>query len=194
MRFFFSNLLTPVCRRSKHAWLLNRKVAPFDRALQEKAAGQVVFPGATDKNPVETVDIRPALRQTARTGQRWKALESPMQEPPTIIYKIVPETLWHEARAKGVFEGAPIDLSDGFIHFSTAKQVAETAARHFTGQVDLLLVAVDAAVLGDKLVYEPSRGGDLFPHLYGSLPFTAVLWETPLSLDHDGQHQFPEIL
>ena len=73
-------------------------------------------------------------------------------------------------------------------------QAAETAARHFSGQVDLLLIAVDGAALGDKLVYEPSRGGDLFPHLYAPLPLTAVLWETPLSLGHDGQHQFPEIL
>lgn len=72
--------------------------------------------------------------------------------------------------------------------------MAETAARHFSGQADLLLIAVDGAALGDKLVYEPSRGGDLFPHLYGPLPLTAVLWETPLALDHDGQHQFPEIL
>jgi uncharacterized protein (DUF952 family) len=143
---------------------------------------------------VETVDNLPALRQTARTGKRWKALESLMQETPAIIYKIVPETLWSAARAEGMFEGAAIDLTDGFIHFSTATQVAETAARHFSGQVDLLLIAVDGAALGDKLVYEPSRGGDLFPHLYAPLPFSAVLWETPLSLDHDGQHQFPEIL
>ncbi|NSX84397.1 DUF952 domain-containing protein [Agrobacterium tumefaciens] len=121
-------------------------------------------------------------------------MESPMQETPAIIYKIVPETLWSAAKAKGVFEGAAIDLTDGFIHFSTAKQAAETAARHFSGQVDLLLIAVDGAALGDKLVYEPSRGGDLFPHLYAPLPLTAVLWETPLSLGHDGQHQFPEIL
>ncbi|MBO9107508.1 MULTISPECIES: DUF952 domain-containing protein [Agrobacterium] len=117
-----------------------------------------------------------------------------MQETSAIIYKIVPETLWNAARAQGVFEGAAIDLTDGFIHFSTAKQAAETAARHFSGQTDLLLIAVDGAALGDKLVYEPSRGGDLFPHLYASLPLTAVLWETPLSLGHDGQHQFPEIL
>ncbi len=117
-----------------------------------------------------------------------------MQETPAIIYKIVPETLWQEARAKGVFEGAAIDLTDGFIHFSTAKQVAETASRHFSGQTELLLIAVDGSALGDRLVHEPSRGGDLFPHLYGPLPLAAVLWETPLSLGSDGEHQFPEIL
>ena len=86
------------------------------------------------------------------------------------LYKIVPETLWQEARQTGVFHGAGIDLTDGFIHFSTAGQVKQTAALHFTGQSGLLLVAVDGGGLGDKLVFEPSRGGDLFPHLYADLP------------------------
>ncbi|MCA1369339.1 DUF952 domain-containing protein [Bradyrhizobium sp. BRP14] len=109
------------------------------------------------------------------------------------IYKIVPALLWQEARRTGEFAGAPVDLADGFIHFSTADQVVETAARHFEGQDDLLLVAVDAEALGDKLVYEPSRGGALFPHLYAPLPLTAVLWEKPLPLGADGQHVFPEL-
>lgn len=87
----------------------------------------------------------------------------------------------------------PVDLADGFIHFSTGDQVVETAARHFEGQDDLLLVAVDATALGDKLVYEPSRGGALFPHLYAPLPLEAVLWEKPLPLRPDGQHSFPEL-
>lgn len=110
------------------------------------------------------------------------------------IYKIVPASLWQEARAAGVFDGAPVDHADGFIHFSTAAQVGETAARHFAGQTDLLLVAVDAEALGDRLVYEPSRGGDLFPHLYAPLPLEAVLWEKPLPLGTDGLHVFPEAL
>lgn len=109
------------------------------------------------------------------------------------LYKIVTETLWQEARQAGVFHGAAIDLTDGFIHFSTAKQVKETAARHFAGQSGLLLVAIDGARLGDKLVFEPSRGGDLFPHLYADLPFSAVLWEKPLALDDAGGHIFPEL-
>ncbi len=112
----------------------------------------------------------------------------------TTIYKIVPEALWKPARQAGVFEGAAIDLSDGYIHFSTAAQVRETAARHFAGQTDLLLVAVDGAMLGDALKYEASRGGDLFPHLYANLPLDAVLWERPLPLDASGRHQFPEAL
>lgn len=111
----------------------------------------------------------------------------------SVIYKIVPQALWQPARQKGAFEGAAIDLQDGFIHFSTADQVVETAARHFSGQTDLLLVAVEAAKLGDALVFEPSRGGDLFPHLYAVLPLDAVLWEKPLLVGADGLHVFPEL-
>ncbi len=110
-----------------------------------------------------------------------------------VVYKIVPDTLWQQARQTGVFHGAAIDLTDGFIHFSTAKQARETAARHFAGQAGLLLVAIDGDALGDKLVFEPSRGGDLFPHLYAPLPLSAVLWEKPLPLGADGAHIFPEI-
>lgn len=111
----------------------------------------------------------------------------------TTIYKIVPALLWQEARRVGQFAGAPVDLADGFVHFSTRDQVAETAARHFEGQTDLLLIAVDAASLGDKLVYEPSRGGALFPHLYAALTLDAVIWERPLPLGADGKHIFPEL-
>ena len=109
------------------------------------------------------------------------------------IYKIVPASLWQEAREAGIFKGAAIDLTDGYIHFSTALQAKETAARHFAGQTDLLLVAIGGDALGDKLVYEPSRGGDLFPHLYADLSLSAVLWEKPLPLGPDGAHQFPEM-
>ncbi|MBD9373944.1 DUF952 domain-containing protein [Rhizobium sp. ARZ01] len=109
------------------------------------------------------------------------------------IYKIVPASLWQSARASGRFEGAAIDLADGYIHFSTAAQATETAAKHFAGQTDLLLIAIDGAALGKALVYEPSRGGQLFPHLYGALPFDAVLWEKALPLGDDGQHVFPEM-
>jgi Uncharacterized protein conserved in bacteria len=109
------------------------------------------------------------------------------------IYKIAPEALWREAEAVGFFAGAPIDLSDGYIHFSTAEQARETAAKHFAGQADLLLVAVDAGQLGEGLVYEVSRGGALFPHLYAQLPLSAVKWVKPLPLGTDGVHVFPEM-
>ena len=110
-----------------------------------------------------------------------------------IVYKIVPADLWQEAELSGVFGGAPIDLTDGYIHFSTAMQSRRTAELYFKGQDDLLLVAVDGASLGEALKYEPSRGGDLFPHLYGPLPMSAVLSESPLPLGPDGQHVFPEM-
>ncbi len=110
-----------------------------------------------------------------------------------IIYKICPEALWHEAEAAGRFDGATIDLTDGYIHFSTAEQAVETAAQHFAGQGGLVLVAVEAAALGDALKYEPSRGGALFPHLYAPLPMQAVRWVRPLPLGADGRHAFPEM-
>jgi uncharacterized protein (DUF952 family) len=111
----------------------------------------------------------------------------------SIIYKIVPATLWQDARESGEFKGAAIDLTDGYIHFSTADQVKQTAALYFAGQDGLLLVAVDGTKLGDKLVYEASRGGALFPHLFATLPLDAVIWEKPLPLDADGNHVFPEL-
>jgi uncharacterized protein (DUF952 family) len=110
------------------------------------------------------------------------------------IYKIVPRELWQEARVTGLFKGAAIDLTDGYIHFSTAAQAVETARLYFAGQSDLLLVAVDATLFGDALKWEASRGGALFPHLYADLPLDAVLWEKPLPLGADGLHVFPNLV
>ena len=109
-----------------------------------------------------------------------------------IVYKIVPADLWQEAETSGVFGGAPIDLADGYIHFSTAAQARRTAELYFKGQDGLLLVAVDGGKLGEALKYEASRGGDLFPHLYAPLALDAVLWKKPLVLREDGLHDFPE--
>lgn len=111
-----------------------------------------------------------------------------------LIYKISPRALWRRAEDIGRFEGAPIDRSDGYIHFSTAAQVAETAARHFAGAEDLVLVAVEADDLGPALRYEPSRGGDLFPHLYADLDLKAVRSVSDLPLGADGRHLFPRDL
>ena len=111
----------------------------------------------------------------------------------TTIYKIVPASLWQKARDAGIFEGAAIDLTDGYIHFSTSNQVAETAARHFAGIDGLVLAAIDADALGPALKWEPSRGGDLFPHLYGALPLAHVLWVKALPLDTSGRHIFPDM-
>jgi uncharacterized protein (DUF952 family) len=107
------------------------------------------------------------------------------------IYKICPRTLWQAAEKAGRFDGASIDLTDGYIHFSSGKQARETAKRHFAGMDDLLLIAVDAEALGEKLRWEPSRGGEPFPHLYGSLPISAVLRVVELPRDADGTHVFP---
>lgn len=111
-----------------------------------------------------------------------------------MIYKIVPDALWRDAVVKGSFGGSPVDVTDGFIHFSTALQVRATAAKHFAGVTDLAIVAVSTVDLGSELRWEPSRGGDLFPHLYAELPMTAVRWVQPLPLDAAGRHVFPALM
>jgi uncharacterized protein (DUF952 family) len=110
----------------------------------------------------------------------------------TTVYKIVAADLWQAAEDSGAFRGAGIDLTDGFIHLSTGAQARRTAELYFAGHDNLVLVAADGASLGEALKYEPSRGGDLFPHLYGSLPLTAVLWVRPLPVGADGHHVFPD--
>lgn len=107
------------------------------------------------------------------------------------IYKIFRRSEWDAFRAAGETLGAPVDLADGFIHFSTGAQVAETAARHFASESDLVLVACAPATLGPDLKWEPSRGGALFPHLYRPLRLSDVLWDKSLPLGASG-HIFPE--
>jgi uncharacterized protein (DUF952 family) len=107
-----------------------------------------------------------------------------------VVFKIVAAHEWREAEAAGVFAGAPVDRADGFIHFSTAEQAPETAAKWFAGRDDLILAAVDVDALGADLRWEPSRGGALFPHLYAALPMRAVVWSRPLRLGPDGRHAF----
>jgi uncharacterized protein (DUF952 family) len=116
-----------------------------------------------------------------------------MTQPPT-IYRLLAAEAWQQAQASGSFQGSEHDLRDGFIHFSTAEQLAETARRHYAGQNGLLLLGVNAAALGSALRWEPSRGGALFPHLYGALPLAAVTRVEPLPLAADGQHVFPSAL
>lgn len=108
-----------------------------------------------------------------------------------MIYKICTAAEWCDAEARGIFTGSPVDITDSFIHFSTAAQVEETARRHFAGQSDLVLVAADPGALGDALKWETSRGGDLFPHLYGSLPISTATSVVSLPLGDDGVHVFP---
>ena len=107
-----------------------------------------------------------------------------------LIYKIFRRPEWDALDSQGETLGAPIDLTDGYIHFSTAAQARETAAKHFAGQDDLVLAAVEADALGEALKWEPSRGGALFPHLYRALRRDEIAWTAPLPLA-DGVHDFP---
>jgi uncharacterized protein (DUF952 family) len=109
----------------------------------------------------------------------------------TLIYHMCRAEEWQAAQASGLYPGSSQDAADGFIHFSTAAQIVESAARHRAGQTGLVLLSVRAGRLGTALKWEPSRGGQLFPHLYGPLPVDAVAAVDPLPLGSDGRHRFP---
>jgi uncharacterized protein (DUF952 family) len=109
-----------------------------------------------------------------------------------MIVKVLRTDEWAGFEREGRFEGAPVDVSDGYIHFSTPAQVAETVAKHFNGEHALELLAVDPASLGAGLRWEPSRGGQLFPHLYGVFEMDHVLWHETLPIGPNGLHIFPE--
>jgi uncharacterized protein (DUF952 family) len=110
------------------------------------------------------------------------------------IYKICSASAWREAERQGVYRGSADDLRDGFIHFSTASQVSETARKHFAGQTGLFLIDVDADALGDALRWECSRNDELFPHLYGELDLGAVIAVRDLRARSDGYHEIPELV
>ena len=109
-----------------------------------------------------------------------------------VIFKVCDQKDWAAAKQTGRYGGAPVDLADGYIHFSTAEQLAETLAKHFAGKKHLVLVAVSTANLGPQLRWEPSRGGALFPHLYEDLSMSHVIWEEPLRFE-DGRHVLPDL-
>ncbi len=106
-------------------------------------------------------------------------------------YKILTKDQYDQLKTDGVFKGAPVDLADGYIHMSTRQQAAETAAKHFAGQDNLVMLMVDLATFGETLKWEESRGGALFPHLYAELPMSAVAGKVILRLDEQGKHLFP---
>ena len=110
----------------------------------------------------------------------------------TRIYKILPRAEWLDAEAAGVFQGSAVDHQDGYIHFSTAQQAPETARRYFKGLADLMVLEVEADDLGPALKWEPSRGGDLFPHLYGPLRAEHVIHAYEAPLGEDGVPQLPK--
>jgi uncharacterized protein (DUF952 family) len=107
------------------------------------------------------------------------------------IYKVMSRAALAEAKANGRFEGSADDRRDGFIHLSSADQLEGTLAKHFAGQEDLAVLAVDSESLGERLQWEPSRGGALFPHLYGPLDLKSLVWDEPLELGADGRHRLP---
>jgi len=109
------------------------------------------------------------------------------------VYKICSSEDWDHALATGTYDGSPDDRRDGFIHLSTSCQLEGTLARHFAGRDRLLLIALPTGWLGPALRWEPSRGGQLFPHLYGTLPVTAAQRTWPLELDASGQHVLPAL-
>lgn len=116
------------------------------------------------------------------------------KKPKNLVYKLLTREEMARARRTGRFDGAPIDLADGFIHFSTGVQVVETARRHFATIDPLILVALDAGAMGEELLWEPSRGGDLFPHLYGRLPMRSLIWWTVLDRADDGAAVFCDLV
>jgi len=122
------------------------------------------------------------LRRTDESGTRVRT-----------IYKICPASAWREAERHGAFRGSADDLRDGFIHFSTASQLEGTARKHFAGQTGLFLIAIDADGLGERLRWEVSRGGELFPHLYDELDLGHVTAVMDLRARSDGTHDIPEL-
>ena len=100
----------------------------------------------------------------------------------TAAYKIIDAAEWREAVAEGAYAGSAVDLADGYIHLSTADQLTETARKHYAGRDGLMLLTVDLTALGDTVIWEPSRGGALFPHIYGDLPVTAVREAAPFTV------------
>lgn len=110
-----------------------------------------------------------------------------------LIFHMCRQDEWNQALARGSYSGSSQDVADGFIHFSTAAQIVESARRHRAGQSGLVLLAVKPEMLGDALKWEPSRSGALFPHLYGELPVSAVHWVRPLPLGSDGIHVMPSL-
>ncbi len=111
-----------------------------------------------------------------------------------LIYKITDAGAWTQATSTGVYRGSPDDLRDGFIHFSTRDQLAETARKHFSGRANLVLIAIDPAALGAALKWEPSRGGALFPHLYADLPTASALWVRNVPLRPDSVPDIETVL
>ena len=116
-----------------------------------------------------------------------------MTDLPTTAFKILSRADWRASLAEGAYDGSPVDHADGYIHLSAADQLEATAAKHYAGQTELMLVEVDLTALGDALIWEPSRGGALFPHIYGPLPVTATRGVRALSVTDGGDMILSEL-
>ena len=134
-----------------------------------------------------------AHRLLSAQGRRLTGQSAAMPVERRVIYHMCRRDEWEAARATSTYPGSSQDREDGFIHFSTADQVVDSAAKHRAGQQGLVLLTVDAAALGDALKWEPARGGRLFPHLYGPLSVGVVLAVDDLPLDGSGHHIFPAL-
>jgi uncharacterized protein (DUF952 family) len=139
---------------------------------------------------VDTVESNPKICRKPQATQRQAGCGAQVRR----IYKICPASAWREAERQGVYRGSADDIRDGFIHFSTGPQVAETARKHFFGQTGLFLIAVDAEALGAALRWEPSRNDELFPHLYGELDLGTVIGIHDMHTRSDGSHDIPELV
>lgn len=113
-----------------------------------------------------------------------------MSGQPPLAFKIVDASEWTAAEAAGAYAGSAVDRADGYIHLSTEAQLAETAAKHYAGRRGLMLLTVDLPALGETVVWEPSRGGALFPHIYGPLPVAAVTTRRDFEVTADGVMTF----
>ena len=138
---------------------------------------------------VDTVGSGPEIPEKSQAIQATSRTREYVRK----IYKICPASAWREAERQGVYRGSADDIRDGFIHFSTASQVAGTAKKHFFGQTGLFLIEVDADALGEALRWERSRNDELFPHLYGELDLGAVTGVLDLRARSDGTHDIPEL-
>jgi uncharacterized protein (DUF952 family) len=140
-----------------------------------------------------TVEWVSLLRLEQRGSRGYRVARRKGVPQVATIYKICERESWRAAESERLFRGSAADVRDGFIHFSTAAQLAGTATTHFAKKSGLLVIAVEGGTLGRQLKWERSRGGELFPHLYAPLPLSAVLWARPLPDEIDGSRALPEL-
>ena len=168
----------------------------FGRAMMRQAEQMLLLAGCPKINLQVRQENAGAIEFYRRIGFRDDAVVSFGKRliVDETLFKVLHQSQWDDAKRAGLFSGCGIDLADGFIHLSSPSQIVETVRRYFSGHSDLLLLSIDASQLGDSLRWEASRGGDLFPHVYGDIPLAAVVSVATLPLDDEGSHVFPSSL